>query len=92
MDKKIGQVVYSKAGRDSGKKFIILKVEDDSYVWICDGDLRRIEKPKKKKIKHLELTGVVIDLIREKLENGQKVTNSEIRKTLEALENEPEQN
>lgn len=79
----IGQVVYSKAGRDTGKKFIIVGIVDESYVLISDGDLRRIEKPKKKKIKHLEVTQEVSELLNEKLEKKLKLTNSELRKSLE---------
>ena len=43
-----GRAVLSIAGRDSGRRFIALKVEGD-YAFIADGDLRKAEKPKKKK-------------------------------------------
>jgi large subunit ribosomal protein L14e len=72
----LGEVVFSKAGRDSGRKFVITGIVDTNYVFISDGDLRRIDKPKKKKIKHLELTGIVVDSLSEKLKNNLKVTNS----------------
>lgn len=86
----LGQVVYSKAGRDAGKKFIVVDVIDELYVLISDGDLRRIEKPKKKKIKHLKLSEEVIENISDKLIKKMKVTNSEIRKALAVLENRKE--
>lgn len=88
MDALLGQVVYSKAGRDSGRKFVVVKVIDEIYVLISDGDLRRIEKPKKKKIKHLEVTGKVIVQLAEKLDKNLKVTNPEIKKALSDFENE----
>ena len=53
MDLTLGQVVYSKAGRDKGKKFIVVDIVDELYVMISDGDLRRIENAKRKKLKHL---------------------------------------
>lgn len=81
----LGQVVYSKAGRDAGRKFIIVAIVDEKYVLISDGDLRRIENPKKKKVKHLELAGEKIEPISDKLNNNEKVTNSEIRKALAVL-------
>jgi len=81
----LGQVVYSKAGRDNGKKFIVVKIVDTANVLISDGDLRRVEKPKKKKLKHLEITEEVIEQLGEKLKNKLKITNAEIRKAL----NEP---
>ena len=82
----LGQVVYSKAGRDTGKKFIVMDVLDESYALISDGNLRKVEKPKKKKIKHLELTGEDITPLREKLKSKQKIANHEIRKALAALD------
>ncbi len=85
MDITLGQIVYSKAGRDKGRKFVIVKDIDVSYVLVSDGDLRKVEKPKKKKIKHLELTETVIETISEKLRNNIRVTNSEIRKALDTL-------
>ncbi len=88
MNVTLGQVVYSKAGRDAGRRFVIVGVIDKLYVHISDGDLRKIEKPKKKKIKHLLLTGDVIETLRIKLENRQRVSNAEIRKALAALDKE----
>ena len=51
LDKKeyIGRVVYSKAGRDAERPFIVVDGINDSYLLIVDGSLRKIEKPKKKK-------------------------------------------
>jgi len=81
----LGQVVYSRAGRDSGRLFLISALVDESYVLIVDGDLRRAEKPKKKKIKHLKSTGYICESLKEKFESGLKVSNSEIRKALENI-------
>ncbi len=77
----LGAVVYSKAGRDIDRKFIIMDIINEEYVYISDGDLRKVEKPKRKKIKHLIITDVVFDDI---LSNN-KVGNSEIRKFLQSL-------
>ena len=87
MEITLGQVVKSRAGRDTGKKFVVIELLDESYVQISNGDLRRIEKPKKKKVKHLELTGEIIEPISEKLKMKLKISNSEVRKALSALEN-----
>lgn len=82
MGLSLGQVVYSKAGRDAGKRFIVVGILDDWNVLISDGDLRRIEKPKKKKIKHLEPTEDYYITLGQKLQNKLKVSNSDIRKAL----------
>lgn len=82
MNVVLGQVVYSKAGRDVGKIFIITALIDANYVYISDGNLRRVEKPKKKKIKHLVITKNIIDSIAQKISTDIRITNAEIRKAL----------
>ncbi|HHV95100.1 MAG TPA: RNA-binding protein [Clostridiaceae bacterium] len=79
-----GELVISKAGRDAGRVFVVVKNVDENYVLISDGDLRKIEKPKKKKIKHIESCGIIIDSIKERLENNIRVTNADIRKQIKA--------
>ncbi len=59
---KRGQIVRSKKGRDEGEVFIILKIIDDKYIYLVDGKMRKLCKPKKKKVKHLYIYNAVIDL------------------------------
>ena len=54
----IGQLVIATAGRDANKKFIVICIINDQYVYISDGDTRKLENPKKKKLKHLKLTSI----------------------------------
>lgn len=82
MEISLGQVVYSKAGRDTGKRFVIVGFADSEHVLIANGDLRRVEKPKKKKIKHLVYDNEVLSPINDKLCNKQRISNSELRKLL----------
>lgn len=51
-----GCVVRSRAGRDSGRLFLVIGVLDEEHLLLADGDLRKVEKPKKKKLRHLEAT------------------------------------
>ena len=76
----IGKIVYSNAGRDSGRIFIIIGIEDENYVLLTDGNMRRLEKAKKKKIKHIIATDFSDENVSEKLQKGEKVTNADIRK------------
>jgi len=82
-DLELGQIVRSKAGRDKGRVFVVVGKVDEQHVLIADGDLRKIEKPKKKKYKHLQKYNEVVHEIREKLKKGETLTNEEIRKLLE---------
>ncbi|NMA06645.1 MAG: RNA-binding protein, partial [Ruminococcaceae bacterium] len=61
MEFVIGRAVISKKGRDKGRVFIVTGYSDD-YVLIADGKLRKVEKPKKKNKKHLQLTNTVFDI------------------------------
>lgn len=73
---EVGQVVKSKAGRDIGEIFLVYEVLDDNYVLIVDGKTRKLNKPKKKKIKHLM---VYKDIVNLKVDN---LNDSYVRKSL----------
>lgn len=81
----IGRAAFSKAGRDKGRLLIVVKILDEDFVMAADGDLRIIEKPKKKRIKHLQYTGFVVEDIAVKIENGEKVLNSELRDAIREI-------
>jgi len=81
----IGRVVLAKAGRDKGKHFVIVGKIDEDYVLIANGTNRTIDKPKKKKIKHLDIRPELLVELKDKLERGLKVYDAEIRKSLERL-------
>ncbi len=76
-----GDIVKSIAGRDSGCYFAVMAVSGN-YVLICDGKSRKTDKPKRKKVKHLE-TGVGHSVfIADKIKNNEKVTNRELKSEL----------
>ncbi len=81
MEIRVGSRVRSIAGRDKGLDFLVMKA-DTQYAYVADGDLRRVENPKKKKLKHLQASRAVSESIAEKLENTGEVTNAEVRKAL----------
>jgi len=83
-----GDIVYSKAGRDKDKIFIVLEVLDNEYVLIADGILRGVQKPKKKKIKHLKKTNIKAELVKRKFAKREEVTNTDLKRLLAELENE----
>ena len=47
-----GMMARSKSGHDAGKVYVITKVEE-AYVYLVDGKVRTLDKPKKKKKKHV---------------------------------------
>lgn len=78
----IGSVVYSRAGRDQGNFFMVYAIVDDSNVLIVDGDIRKLMRPKKKKIKHLKNTGEVLNGIAEKIIMSATIYDAEIYSAL----------
>lgn len=77
----MGNIVLSIAGRDKNEYFVITKVENN-YVYLVDGNIRKVENPKKKKIKHIELTEFFDAEIADRIRNNNKITNQDIRKSL----------
>lgn len=78
---KIGQVVKSKLGRDKDKVFTVVEILQEDYVLIADGVSRKIENPKKKKIKHLSVYNSILNDLSKKIANNE-IDNSYIKKEL----------
>ena len=76
-----GMTARSLAGHDKGGLFVILRTEGE-YLWLCDGKLRPVEKPKKKKRKHVQISYNMEEEICKALAGGNPVRNEEIRKFL----------
>ena len=76
-----GRVVESIQGRDRGIFFLVLERVSEEFVLIADGDLRRLEKPKKKMTKHLRAKPVLLDLKTLRPEGG-PLQNSDLRRAL----------
>jgi len=84
MNIEIGSIVLSKAGRDSGNYFIVVKQEKE-FAYIVDGGLRKVEKPKKKKLKHLSSTKETHEVLKDKFLSGKKVFDSEVKSALRVI-------
>ena len=83
----ISDVVMSTAGRDQGKLFYVIDV-DPIYLSLANGKDRTLEKPKRKKRKHIQKVLRSETRVAEKIRLGDKVLNSELRRDLAYLSRE----
>ena len=77
----ISDVVTSTAGRDQGKLFYVIGT-DPVYLMLVNGKDRTLEKPKRKKRKHVQKVLRSETRVAEKLRRGDKVLNGELRRDL----------
>ena len=82
---EVGRVVLSKAGRDRGHVFVVMELLDECHVTIANGCQRKVDNPKKKKIKHLVAKPELLEEIREKIFAKKRIFDSEVRNKLDAI-------
>ncbi len=76
-----GDIVKAIAGRDRSSYFVVMAVDGD-YALICDGKSRKTDKPKRKKVKHLETGFGHSNFVVQKIKDKEQVTNKELRSEL----------
>ena len=81
MDISKSDIIVSLAGRDKGKFFYVMEV-DGEYVLLADGKGRKLENPKRKKLKHVRRVTRTETRVADKIQRGDKVLNSELRRDL----------
>ena len=83
-DYLISDVVIPQAGRDTGELFYVIGI-DGEFLLLADGKHRTLEKPKRKKRRHVNTVLRSETRVAAKLLSGDKVLNSELRKDLAYL-------
>lgn len=79
-----GDLALSIAGRDKGTVYLVIDV-DKQFIYCIDGKIRKIDKPKKKKSKHLEkVLTASLDNIAERIRKGGCVSNVKLHKAIKA--------
>ena len=87
MELKTGMLVESRAGHDKGCLYIITDM-DDKFVYVCDGRLRTVDHPKRKKEKHVAKKSGVPEIIAQKLIDSRSVTNEDIKRVIKLWRSE----
>ncbi|MCD8039482.1 MAG: KOW domain-containing RNA-binding protein [Lachnospiraceae bacterium] len=68
-----GYLAYSLSGHDKGRIYLILR-EDEDYVYLADGDVRTIDRLKKKNKKHIQIIKKMT-----RVADTESVTNEEVK-------------
>ena len=80
----ISDVVISTAGHDRGEWFYVINAEPD-YLILANGKDRPLDRPKRKKRKHVQKVLRPETRVANKLRCGDKVLNGELRRDLAFL-------
>lgn len=70
---EVGSLVYANAGRDKGSLFVAVRVYG-GYIEIADGRKRKLQKPKRKNIKHISPAGETV--------KPEELTNKKLRRLI----------
>ena len=70
-------------GPRQGQALCVLAVEGE-YLLLADGKSRKVESPKRKKRRHVLFVSAEETRLAEKIKSEEKITNSELRRTLAA--------
>ncbi|WP_319003688.1 KOW domain-containing RNA-binding protein [Sutcliffiella horikoshii] len=85
---QVGQIVSITQGRDAGQYAVIIKILDERFVVLADGDKRKFDRPKKKNIHHLEFFDYVSPEVQNSMKETGRVTNGKLRFALTRFVNE----
>ena len=83
----ISDVVVSTAGHDQGEIFYVIST-DDQFLYLANGKDRTLDKPKRKKRRHVQKVLRSETRVAAKILSGDKVLNSELRRDLAYLSRE----
>lgn len=77
MEMKKGHIVRSCAGHDKDAFYVVLGVQG-KFAFIANGKDRKVEKPKRKSLKHLKMSHTVVEL--------DNLTNRKLRNVLSGFQ------
>ena len=90
-DFHISDLVISTAGRDKGELFYVI-AEEDQFLFLANGKDRPLDRPKRKKRKHVQKVLRPETRVARKLMQGDKVLNGELRRDLAFLAKDASEN
>lgn len=84
---KRGMLAVSMAGHDRGSIYVVWKEEGDA-VFLTDGELRPLSKPKKKNKKHIQIIRKIREEWQMQISDNQKIMDEQIKYVLKCYRRE----
>jgi len=79
---ELGRIVEVTRGRDRGTVCVVVGHETDRFVYVADGHVRKMERPKRKNLLHIRATPHLAHEVLAELRTHGKVTNAILRHVL----------
>lgn len=76
----LASLYVSNMGHDKGRVYVITHIIDEKFVLVCDGKVRKLQCPKKKRFKHLDFVLGDDSLLKSILDGT--INDEEIRKLI----------
>ncbi len=78
---KIGTLIKSTSGRDKNTYYMVKEILDNKFVLVVDGNIRKLNNPKKKSRKHfVEICN--LEKIGEKIIENKQIFDKEVNKAI----------
>ena len=84
---EVGCFGVSRAGHDCDEIYVIIN-SDAEYVYLADGKSKTVDKPKKKKKKHVQIIIHIDQAIEEKLCQDKLFINEDIKRAIKLYKND----
>ena len=84
---EIGCFGVSRAGHDRNEIYVIIN-SDEEYVYLADGKSKTVDKPKKKKKKHIQIIVHTDQAIQTKLNQNKLFINEDIKRAIKLYKND----
>lgn len=75
----------SKAGHDKGKVYIVIS-RDKDFCYLTDGRLKPLDRPKKKRFKHVQPIKYFPEPVDEEIESLVELTDPDVKRILRLYE------
>ncbi len=81
----IGQLVTSNAGRDQTNVYLVVGINKNKLLLLANGRERKLNNPKQKNIRHVNVLKSIAQGVAEKLQSGVKISDEELRQAIQVL-------